>query len=196
MPTTSASAGDMTEHILWRLGNGELEGISPKVIVLMAARTTYGGDTPDDVTKGVLTLVDTIHSQTPMRRSCCSACLPRNDRESQPGFDKKNRRCQRTAGETRRPRSCPLPLFRRQVSRPGRQSRQRIPRRRPASHAARIRSVGQRGQAGDRRDAQVTPHGRVNQVAGRYFTPLPVPRERVGVRVIWWDRHSCLSLPE
>src|SRR5882757_1886694 len=34
-PANFGIGGDRTEHVLWRMENGELEGISPKVCVLM-----------------------------------------------------------------------------------------------------------------------------------------------------------------
>src|SRR5436190_7359784 len=41
--------GDMTQNVLWRIQNGEIEGISPKVIVLMIGTNNFGleGHAPD-----------------------------------------------------------------------------------------------------------------------------------------------------
>ncbi len=52
---------DRVENILWRLENGELDGVNPKVIVLLAGTNNVGNKVPpdgidaavDDVTKGL-----------------------------------------------------------------------------------------------------------------------------------------------
>jgi len=38
-PCNIGIGGDETQHVLWRVQNGELEGITPKVIVMMRLAT-------------------------------------------------------------------------------------------------------------------------------------------------------------
>jgi lysophospholipase L1-like esterase len=76
--------GDTTRNILWRLQNGELEGVQPKVFVLMAG-TNNLGNTPAsdakvaDITKGIKALLDTIRDKTPKATIIVMGILPRND---------------------------------------------------------------------------------------------------------------------
>src|SRR5215470_9803007 len=52
---------DQTQNILWRLENGELDGVHPKVIVLLAGTNDVGnGATADEVTHGLEAIVHTM----------------------------------------------------------------------------------------------------------------------------------------
>ena len=68
---------DKTQHMLWRLQNGELDGVNPKVVVLMAGTNNVGRATPlgdveeraAEVARGVTAVVREIR-QTRARRHC------------------------------------------------------------------------------------------------------------------------------
>src|SRR5215471_12343284 len=54
--------GDTTQNILWRLENGELEGVNPKVIVLLAGTNNVGRRAGDDakiadISRGIKAIV-------------------------------------------------------------------------------------------------------------------------------------------
>lgn len=76
--------GDTIQNILWRLQNGECEGIQPKVIVLLAG-TNNVGNTPAsearvaDIAKGIEALLDTLREKAPEARIILMGILPRND---------------------------------------------------------------------------------------------------------------------
>jgi lysophospholipase L1-like esterase len=80
---------DMIENILWRLSNGELNRIHPKVIVLMTGTNNLWRDTPQDIVKGVSAITDVIAKDTPDAKVLLVGVLPRNDREARPGFPSK-----------------------------------------------------------------------------------------------------------
>ncbi len=78
---------DKTQHILWRLENGELDGVEPKVIVVLAGTnnvgSTPGGDTKiAEVTRGVKAIVDTCRRKAPQATIVLTGILPRNDNMS------------------------------------------------------------------------------------------------------------------
>jgi lysophospholipase L1-like esterase len=75
---------DSTQHILWRLENGELDGVNPKVIVLLAGTNNVGaaGAPVEDVTRGIKAIVDTMLQKAPEATIILMGITPRNDRGS------------------------------------------------------------------------------------------------------------------
>ncbi len=75
---------DRTENILWRLENGELEGVNPKVIVILAGTNNVGKEPGDearvaDVTRGLEAIVDACRRKAPAATIVLTAIFPRND---------------------------------------------------------------------------------------------------------------------
>lgn len=83
---------DRTQNILWRLENGELDGVNPKVIVLLAGTNNVGGGAQaDDVVRGVQAIVKTMQAKAPGATIIVTAIFPRNDRMTyMPTIDKIN----------------------------------------------------------------------------------------------------------
>ena len=76
--------GDRTENILWRLSNGELDDVNPKVIVLLAGTNNVGQAPGDeakvkDVTRGLKAIVDACREKAPAATIVLVAIFPRND---------------------------------------------------------------------------------------------------------------------
>lgn len=77
--------GDTTHQILWRIQNGQLDGVNPKVIVLLAG-TNNIGDKPKpgcakDAAEGVAAIIETCKAKAPGATIILMAILPRNDTE-------------------------------------------------------------------------------------------------------------------
>lgn len=74
--------GDTTENVLWRLENGEVEGISPKVAVLLIGTNNFGleGHSPDAVAKGVAAVVQSLRKKLPTTRILLLAIFPRDEK--------------------------------------------------------------------------------------------------------------------
>jgi lysophospholipase L1-like esterase len=93
--------GDRVEHILWRLQNGELDNVNPKVIVLLAGTNNIGRETPPpddeplvaDVTRGIAALLDVMRAKAPAATVVLTAIFPRNDNIAvMPTIDRINER--------------------------------------------------------------------------------------------------------
>jgi lysophospholipase L1-like esterase len=56
--------GDRTQHVLWRITNGELEGIHPKVCVLMIGTNNTNSDAAEPIADAVQKIVNTVHEKT------------------------------------------------------------------------------------------------------------------------------------
>lgn len=90
---------DTIQNILWRLHNGELDGVNPKVIVLLAGTNNVGNRMPEggddakvaDITRGLRATVDLLHAKAPNATIIVTAIFPRNDNmDVMPTIDKIN----------------------------------------------------------------------------------------------------------
>jgi lysophospholipase L1-like esterase len=76
--------GDRIQNILWRVENGELQGVNPKVIVIQAGTnnigTRPGGDAKvRDILKGFDALIAACRQKAPDAKIVLIAIFPRND---------------------------------------------------------------------------------------------------------------------
>lgn len=76
--------GDGIEHILWRLENGELDGVHPKIIVLLAGINNVGKEPgasgkPAQIAGGIKSVLDLCRQKAPEATIIITALFPRND---------------------------------------------------------------------------------------------------------------------
>jgi lysophospholipase L1-like esterase len=73
--------GDRTQHVLWRLENGNIDGIQPKVGVLMIGTNNsgYDRDAPGAILDGVQAVVQKLRSKLPQMRIILVGIFPRGD---------------------------------------------------------------------------------------------------------------------
>jgi lysophospholipase L1-like esterase len=79
-PADFGISGDRTEHVLWRITNGELDGINPKVTVIMIGTNNLGqapDEKPEWVAAGVKKIVDTVHEKLPQTKILLLGIFPR-----------------------------------------------------------------------------------------------------------------------
>jgi lysophospholipase L1-like esterase len=97
---------DRTQNILWRLQNGELDAVKPKVVVLLAGTNNVGnisarGDvdaSADDVWCGLQAIVRVIQTKAPAATIVVMGIFPRNDNMAlMPVIDRINRNLSRLA---------------------------------------------------------------------------------------------------
>jgi len=78
---------DTVQNILWRLQNGELDNVHPKVIVLLAGTNNVGNAAPpaddsarvDDVARGIKAVLGEMRARAPKATIILTAIFPRND---------------------------------------------------------------------------------------------------------------------
>jgi lysophospholipase L1-like esterase len=69
--------GDRTQHVLWRITNGELDGITPKVAVVMIGTNNTGSDSAEDIAGGIEAIVKTVQEKSPATKVLLLAVFPR-----------------------------------------------------------------------------------------------------------------------
>jgi beta-glucosidase len=76
--------GDRTQHVLWRLENGNIEGISPKVAVIMIGTNNSGDNSPEEIADGIEAIVGKLRTQLPRTRILLLGIFPRGSNPSDP----------------------------------------------------------------------------------------------------------------
>jgi len=83
-PANFGIGGDRTQHVLWRIQNGELDGLKPKAAVLMIGTNNVGNDSAEAIAQGVTKIVETIRAKTPDTKILLLAVFPRGEKASTP----------------------------------------------------------------------------------------------------------------
>ncbi len=78
-PLNLGISGDRTEHVLWRMKNGELDGYKAKLFVIMIG-TNNGGDSAADVAAGITAIVKEIQSKQPQAKILLLGIFPRGEK--------------------------------------------------------------------------------------------------------------------
>lgn len=77
-PANFGIGGDRTQHVLWRIDNGELDGIHPKVVVLMLGTNNVPtNNTADEIFAADKKIIDEIHEKLPETKVLVLAIFPR-----------------------------------------------------------------------------------------------------------------------
>jgi lysophospholipase L1-like esterase len=71
--------GDRTQHVLWRIENGEVDGIKPKVAVLMIGTNNSRDNTADEIADGVKLIVKRLGEKLPDTKVLLLGVFPRGE---------------------------------------------------------------------------------------------------------------------
>ena len=77
-------AGDRTQHVLWRIGHGELDGIKPKVTVLMIGTNNSQDNSPPEIAGDIKVIIEKIHAKCPDTKILLLAIFPRQRAADRP----------------------------------------------------------------------------------------------------------------
>lgn len=75
---------DRTQNVLWRLNNGEFNGISPKVVVILIGTNNLTGtkncrnNKPQEIFEGIKTICENIHNKSEKSQIVLLELLPRS----------------------------------------------------------------------------------------------------------------------
>jgi lysophospholipase L1-like esterase len=71
--------GDGTQHVLWRVQNGEFDGFTPKVAVLLIGTNNapVATNPPGQIASGISKIIRTIHARSPQTKVLLMGIFPR-----------------------------------------------------------------------------------------------------------------------
>jgi len=71
---------DRTQHVLWRFDHGEIDGIKPKVAVVMIGTNNMGTNSTDDIVTGIDTIVSQLRHKLPKTKILLLGIFPRDQK--------------------------------------------------------------------------------------------------------------------
>jgi lysophospholipase L1-like esterase len=83
-PANFGVAGDKTQNVIWRITHGELEGINPKVVVLMIGTNNLASAADDRIAAGIEKIVSIIRQKLPSSKLLLLGVLPRGPTADDP----------------------------------------------------------------------------------------------------------------
>lgn len=77
-------SGDQTQHVLWRLDNGEIAVISPKLAVLMIGTNNSNGsdNTAQQIGEGIIAICQKLRTDLPNTKILILSIFPRSEKPS------------------------------------------------------------------------------------------------------------------
>jgi len=77
--------GDHTQHVLWRIENGNFEGIRPKAIILLiGTNNSLDGNTAQEIALDIMAIVQKLREKAPESEILLLAIFPSGERAESP----------------------------------------------------------------------------------------------------------------
>lgn len=74
--------GDRTQHVIWRLDNGNVKNISPKAAVIMIGTNNSGSNSSEQIAEGVAAIVKQLRDKLPKMKILLLAIFPRGENKA------------------------------------------------------------------------------------------------------------------
>jgi beta-glucosidase len=71
--------GDRTQHVLWRIENGEIDGIKPRALVLMIGTNNVKDNSAAEIADGITAIVRRLRAKLPETKILLLAVFPRGE---------------------------------------------------------------------------------------------------------------------
>lgn len=79
-----AIAGDRTENLRWRLSQGQVAGMAPKLVVLMIGTNNLGANSNEQIVEGIKSIVAEYQKRCPRAAILLQGIFPRSERPADP----------------------------------------------------------------------------------------------------------------
>jgi lysophospholipase L1-like esterase len=80
--------GDRTQHLIWRMQNGELDGYKAKAMVLMIGTNNLGSNTNEEIADGIKAVVEEFQKKQPQAKVLLLGIFPRGEKATDKNRDR------------------------------------------------------------------------------------------------------------
>jgi len=73
-------SGDRTQHVLWRLDNGNIDGIAPKAAMIMIGTNNSKDNTAEEIGAGIVAIIEKLRTKLPDMKILILGIFPREEK--------------------------------------------------------------------------------------------------------------------